>query len=196
MSTETCVSRAWRTHQSELLRFLHAQLRDPIEAADLLQEVFLKALRQGRGFCELDNPRAWLFSVARNALIDHVRVRRMQVDLADDLAAPEEHELPPVDDLANCLPAALLRLSADDRGIIEDCELGSMTQREYAATHGISIAAAKSRVLRARSRLREALTEVCGVRFDPNTGTVCCHVCTPPPADASQVSRPTATNRT
>lgn len=188
MPTETCVSRAWQIHQFELLHFLHARLRDRVEAADLLQDVFLKALRQGRGFCELDNPRAWLFSVARNALIDHVRGRRTQVDLTDDLAAPE-HELPPVDDLVTCLPVALLRLPPGDRDILERCELGSMTQREYAAARGISVAAAKSRVLRARMHLREALTEVCGVHFDQDTGKVCCQVPTPAPSHASRGSK-------
>jgi RNA polymerase sigma-70 factor (ECF subfamily) len=45
----------------------------------VLQDVFLKALRAGQNFCMLDNPRAWLFQVARNALVDrlrsHARVR-------------------------------------------------------------------------------------------------------------------------
>jgi RNA polymerase sigma-70 factor (ECF subfamily) len=194
MPSETCVSRAWRSHQSELLRFLHARLRDPAEAADLLQDVFLKALRQGRDFCELSDPRAWLFSVARNALIDHVRGRRTQVDLPDNLATIDQ-QLPPVDDLAECLPIVMERLQPGDRDVLEQCELGAMTQREYAATRGISLAAAKSRVLRARARMREVMTEVCGVRFDPNTGTVCCHVCTLAPSHARPVSGPAAAHR-
>jgi RNA polymerase sigma-70 factor, ECF subfamily len=43
------------------------------DAEDLLQNVFLKALRQGRRFCSVENGRAWLFQVARNALADGLR---------------------------------------------------------------------------------------------------------------------------
>ena len=50
-----------------------ATLSDGDAADDVLQDVFVKAMRQGQGFCSLDNPRAWLFQVARNALVDRAR---------------------------------------------------------------------------------------------------------------------------
>jgi hypothetical protein len=63
----TCVIRAWRAHESELQNYLHHRMGDSQLAVDLLQDVFVKAMQQGNGFCNLDNPRAWLFQVARNA---------------------------------------------------------------------------------------------------------------------------------
>ena len=65
-----CVLNAWRDHESELQRYLTRRVSDKHLADDLLQDVFVKALRQGQGFCTLDNPRAWLFQVARNTLVD------------------------------------------------------------------------------------------------------------------------------
>ena len=47
-----CVMRAWLAHEAELLGFLRHQVGDPHRAEDLLQEVFLKAMRQGQGFCD------------------------------------------------------------------------------------------------------------------------------------------------
>ncbi len=184
--TETCVTRAWRVHQREIEGYLRHRLGDGEQAADLLQTVFLKALHEGRRFCELREPRAWLFAVARNALADHLRLRPHHEPLPDDIEAPTD-EPAPVDTLADCLPAALAALDPDDRDILTQCDLQGMTQKDYASRHGLSLAAAKSRVLRARARLRALLVSTCGVRFDAATGRVCCAL---PPQTAT--CRPSA----
>lgn len=53
-----CVLKAWQSHEAELLGFLRHQVGDPHRAEDLLQEVFVKAMRQGQGFCDLLQPRS------------------------------------------------------------------------------------------------------------------------------------------
>ncbi|MGC8506660.1 MAG: sigma-70 family RNA polymerase sigma factor [Thiomonas sp.] len=172
---ETCVTRAWRVHQAEIEGYLRHRLGDGELAADLLQTVFLKALHEGRRFCELREPRAWLFAVARNALADHLRVRHVAEPLPEELAAPSD-EAEPVDTLADCLPVALAALDPDDRDVLSRCDLQGMTQKDYAQANGLSLPAVKSRVLRARARLRARLVDLCGVRFDAATGRVCCSV--------------------
>lgn len=173
-----CVLAAWRLHEAELRNYLLHRLGDSYAADDLLQEVFIKSLRQGQGFCEIDNPRAWLFQVARNALTDQARSGKTYVELPDDLAAPEEEGRAPVDELDACLLRNLSEIPSEDREIIEQCDLQGVKQQAFAQTHGLSLSAAKSRLLRARQRLREALTRNCQVRFD-ETGRVCCHVTRP-----------------
>lgn len=170
----TCLMRAWKHHESELRAWLRGRLGSLDDADDLLQDLFLKALRQDRRFCEIRNARAWLFEVARNALADRLRLRRDLVDLADDLIQ-DQAEPPPVDGLADCLPRALAALSPDEREAITRCDLEGMTQAEFAALKGLSLPGAKSRVQRARKRLRAQLTEACQVRFD-ESGRVCCFV--------------------
>ncbi len=78
---------------AELLGYLRHRLSDADAAADLLHDAFLKAMRQGLDFCALDNPRAWLFRVARNALIDRARSARPADPLPDDV-----HDLRAADD--------------------------------------------------------------------------------------------------
>ena len=56
----TCVAQAWQVHESELRGYLRHRMVDRDAADDMLQDVFVKAMRQGQGFCDLDNPRAWL----------------------------------------------------------------------------------------------------------------------------------------
>jgi len=177
--TYACHNKAWRQHKAEIRGFLSNRAGSAAEADDLLQDVFLKALSQGTDFCGLDNPRAWLFHVARNLLVDRLRLTKEQVPLPDDLRAESNTESVPVDLLSHCLPRVLTELSPEDREAVLLCDMQGMTQKDYAQHLGISLPAAKSRVQRARRRLRAQLAEACQVTFD-DEGKVCCFVPRPP----------------
>ncbi len=153
VSPHACVMRAWQAHERELLGYLRHRLDDAETAADVLQDVFVKAIRQGADFCSLAQPRAWLFQVARNALVDRLRTTRPTSPLPDDLSAPEEAALAPVDALADCLGRCLSELGPEDADILRRCDLDGQTVAAYAKSAGLSLAAAKSRLLRARQRL-------------------------------------------
>lgn len=169
-----CAMKAWHQHQREIKGYLAHRLSDPALADDLLQDVFLQAMREGRAFCTLDNPRAWLFQVARNAVVDHLRRAKHQVPLPEDLV--DETEPPdPLDDLTGCMGRVLNELSAEDAEVIRECDLKGLKLQTYANLHGLSLPAVKSRIQRARLRMRELLTRNCQVNFD-DAGRVCCHV--------------------
>jgi RNA polymerase sigma-70 factor (ECF subfamily) len=178
-----CVSAAWQRHEAELRGFLRHRLSDEHAAADVLQDVFVKAMRQGQGFCTLGDPRAWLFQVARTTLIDRARTSHPTEPLPEDAgapAAPTPEPQVPVDALADCLTRTLGELSADDAAIVGACDLEGQTLREYAQAQGLSLPAAKSRLLRARERLRQRMTTACQVNFEPD-GRVAGHVPRSPP---------------
>ena len=169
-----CVLGAWHAHESEIRGFLIRRLADRSAAEDLLHEVFIRAMGEGRDFCRLDNPRAWLFRVARNAAVDQERRKRPAVPVDDHLSAPEADRAP-IDALQQCLLNNLEHLSEQDRKIIRRCDLEGQRQADFARDHELGLPAAKSRLLRARARLRDLLIENCNVRFD-ESGSVCCHV--------------------
>ena len=108
-----CLTAAWASHAPELRGWLRHRLGNPAEADDLLQDLFIKALRQGERFCSVQNARAWLFEVARNTLADRLRVARATVELPVDLAAPAD-DADTVDTLTACLPRVLSELTAED----------------------------------------------------------------------------------
>ncbi|MFM2068331.1 MAG: hypothetical protein RLZZ584_3240, partial [Pseudomonadota bacterium] len=87
--------------------------------------------------------------------------------------------LAPVDALAECLVRSIGELAADDGAILRACDLEGLTLRQFAQDHALSLPAAKSRLLRARQRLRDRLTTVCQVSFDVD-GSVAGHVPRPP----------------
>jgi len=167
-----CLMTAWQQHEHELYGWLLKQSGSPMDADDLLQETFLRAIRQQGKFCAIENARAWLFDVARHLVIDRSRRLRPMLPLSDELAMAQG-ELDAVDSLAGCLPRVLERMARSDSEILRHCDLEGMKQADFAAQYGLTLAAAKSRLLRARDRLRQQLSRDCQIRLDDH-GHVCC----------------------
>jgi RNA polymerase sigma-70 factor (ECF subfamily) len=160
-----CLLAAWSAHERELRAWLRHRLGNPVDAEDVLQDLFIKAMGQGERFCAIENARAWLFAVARNAVADRLRLGRETIELPADLAAQAD-EVATVDSLVACLPRVLAELSAEDREAITVCDLQGLPQDEYARRKGLSLPGAKSRIQRARKRLREQLSRSCQVHLD------------------------------
>ena len=110
----------------------------------------------------------------RNALIDRYRTAKSFIDLDPEIAL-EIDDKPPLLELEACILRNLENLSDNDRSVIEQCDLQGLRQEVYAQTQGLTLSAVKSRLLRARQRLRIEIVKNCQVRFDEK-GRVCCHV--------------------
>ena len=171
-----CIVDAWAEHEAELRGYLTRQLADAAQAEDILQETFLRAVSQGKRFCDVENPRAWLFRVARNLIIDAARRGNRQSAISEPAQEIPQHieKIPVVQTLDVCLPSALSHLDEDDREVIQRCDLDGERHADYARDKGITLAAAKSRVQRARKRLKSQLVSLCQVNFDEQ-GNVCCY---------------------
>lgn len=174
--TPNCILTAWNTHEHELRVFLLSRLDNQNEADDMLQELFLKLVRQNTAFCAVQNPKAWLFRVLRNHLIDRRRTAKtfVELDLNADLPPPSNTPTP-ITQLESCLLRNLAELCDQDKSVIEQCDLHGQTQQDYALQHQLTLSAVKSRLLRARKRLRDKIIMNCQVQFDEQ-GQVCCHI--------------------
>lgn len=168
------VSAAWEAHRIELFRYLRHRGVPAEDADDLVQEAFVRALRLADGFDVIRHPRGWLFQVTKNLLLDRQRSTgsELSIELTDDPAV-EVTETAPVDALARCMPRVLADLPRADSEILVQCDLQGVTQADFARMHEVSLPAVKSRIQRARRRLRERLITVCRIRFDAS-GKVCC----------------------
>ncbi|MFV0450009.1 MAG: sigma-70 family RNA polymerase sigma factor [Vibrio sp.] len=174
-SAVPCLIETWHLSESELYYWLLKQTGDPDLSFDLLQDTFLKALQQKQAFCDIQNQRAWLYRVARNMLIDKQRkANQEQVQVvSDNEPILEEYELPAVDSLAQCLPKALSKLTEPESEIIKQCDLQGLTQQQFAEQNGLTLVATKSRIQRARHKLKGVLQTQCHIRFDEQQ-RVCC----------------------
>ena len=60
-----CLMTAWHDNEAELRGWLRHRLGNPVDADDMLQDLFIKALRQGERFCAIDNARVAVRSGAQ-----------------------------------------------------------------------------------------------------------------------------------
>lgn len=160
---------AWRRFAARVLAFLESKVASREEAEDLLQEVFV---RLHTGLCCLEDwpsLEKWIWRVARNLVIDHYRSRRRTAELDEELESPwamPDIEEDPAARLAFSLRETVEGLEEPHRGALLLTEYEGLTQAEYARREGISLAAAKSRVLRARETLRDSLLACCHFELD------------------------------
>ena len=160
---ETFVGR----HQASVYRLARAMTADADEAEDVLQETFLAAWKSAGSFRGSGSARAWILTIARNAVRRSRRRRAGEpahFEPVDELGlrAGWGGEEPLLDTLArrDLLRRALDSLSPEDREVLVLRELEGLGGEEVAGMLGLSLAAMKSRLHRARLRLVAALKEV------------------------------------
>jgi RNA polymerase sigma factor (sigma-70 family) len=158
-----------RQHARLVYRIAYAVLRRHHDAEDATQETFVRVLRYSRKLAGVDDPKTWLARIAWRVAIDRSKQygRRREI--------PLESSEPPVEEVVSSgAPADEAMLGNQVGTVLEKlitslpeklCEtlilstIEEMSPREVAATLGISEAAVRSRVFRARQILREKLAE-------------------------------------
>jgi RNA polymerase sigma-70 factor (ECF subfamily) len=176
---------AWQQFHLHLRAFVSRRVKQRADAEDIVQKVFMEMQRSLGTLRTRDRLGAWLYQAARNAVIDHYRTpaKRREVSSGDtrDLEIPspwmassddvavEERQL-----AANCLTPMIERLPEPYRRAIELVELRGVTQRAAAEAEGLSVSGMKSRVQRARERLKAALLECCHLALDARGGVMSC----------------------
>jgi RNA polymerase sigma-70 factor, ECF subfamily len=156
----------WAAFHARLLRFIRSHVADDASAEDILQDVFLKIHTRLDTLTDERKLTSWVYQIARNAIIDHARAQRPLAEMPDQFAIPDE----PDDDLARelvpGLTAMLDALPTSDREAILLADLSGLSQQDLADRLGISLSGAKSRVQRARRRLKDAFVTCCQLEFD------------------------------
>lgn len=163
----------WREFRARLLGFVGRRVADPQAAEDIVQEVMLRIHRQASSLEQPAAISAWVNQIARNAVIDHYRsaVTRRELpagaEVGQDLAFPSEPESGALrSELAGCLSPLLARLPPAYREALLLTEFEGMTQAAAASRLGLTASGMKSRVQRARARLREQIIDCCQIEQD------------------------------
>lgn len=154
----------WTAFGARLRGFIAKRVREDVDIDDVLQDVFAK-IHAGLGeLRDEDKLEAWLFQVTRRAVADHYRKRRV-VGLPEDVA-----EKPPARDVtvevASWLGPMMSLIPEDDREALRLTDMEGLSGKDLAAKLGVSLGAAKSRVQRARTRLKAAVLDCCHIEMD------------------------------
>jgi RNA polymerase sigma-70 factor (ECF subfamily) len=169
---------SWTETVEGLRAFVASRVDDKELADDIAQEVIVRSIASG-ALDSADNPIAWLYRSARNAVIDHYRTRRRHAPL-DGLDAWPAQELADapndaVRELSRCLQPMLDQLPPAARDALSRVDIDGQTQVRAARELGLSVSGMKSRVQRARRELKDLLEQCCAVDIDRRGGVVDYH---------------------
>jgi RNA polymerase sigma-70 factor (ECF subfamily) len=158
-----------RQHSRLVYRIAYAALGSHHDAEDATQETFLRVLRYRSKLATVENYKTWLARIAWRVAVDRSRQRGRKREI------PLEDQEKPVAEMASVDAAADKALHGSQVGALLEPLIASlperlrvplilsaveeMSPRQVAETLGISEAAVRSRVFRARQILKEKLTE-------------------------------------
>ena len=161
----------YQQHKGPLFRYFVRQLDDPQLAEDLYQEVWSKVIRAADNYQPSAKFTTWLYKIAHNLIIDHVRAVK-PVDLFSDANQDDEpfesqlasdvHQ--PDDDLAQQQKASILKRCmsllppVQKEALLLNIEMG-FTAVAIGEIAGVSIEATKSRIRYANQGLKSCVNQ-------------------------------------
>lgn len=162
---DTFLFRTFVDSYTELVRHLTVKLRSRSDADDVAQETFLKISRMG-GNTVVDNPRSYLFRIADNAAIDHLRRQKVRTRLVSGEPETEQpgQEPSPEEQADYRQRLALLARIVDDlpprqKQAFVLHKFDGLGHQEIAARLGISRSAVEKLLMKALATCRDRFEE-------------------------------------
>jgi RNA polymerase sigma-70 factor (ECF subfamily) len=161
-------------------------LRDPVEAEDLAQNVFVQVYKSADRYRVASKFSTWLFTIVRNLCLNEIRRRSRHPADSMDASHPDQEDQPlqqfedkttasPPEtllhgELATKIDEALAELPENQRTAIVLCRQDELSYEEIAEVLGCSLSATKSLIHRGREFLKQKLKPYLqtGVWRDPD----------------------------
>ena len=146
-------------YQGPVYNAVLRMVRNRDEASDLTQTAFLKAYEQLASFDSKHKFFSWLYRIAVNEAINHVKRQRRLEPLAGEWAsgAPNPEDAVVGADLSFHVQDALMSLPYDYRAVLVLRHFEGCSYEEMAAIVGVAEKTVKSRLFSARRQLKELL---------------------------------------
>lgn len=173
-------ARLVETYSPMIYRLGLKMLADPQDAEDILQETFIKAYEHLEDFDGRSSLSTWLYRIATNEALMHLRRKRPEAISFDQPAQNDDDLQEPLHIVDWCclpeeefmstetraqLEAAIEKLPPGLRLVFLLRDVAGLSTREAAEVLNLSEVAVKTRLSRARLRLREALTDYFGMKL-------------------------------
>jgi len=152
--------------------FIMDKVREESVTQDILQDVFIKIHSKIDTLKDETKFRPWVYQITRNIIADHFRKKGIETGSFSDFVENDH------DDTDNLMTETINDMIKMMNDLPEEycdalcmTELKGMSIKTYAQNTGISYTAAKTRVQRARIKLKDLLMKCCHYQFD-KYGTV------------------------
>lgn len=155
----------WENLRGQLLGFIKKRVKDPLDAEDILQDIFIKIHLNIENLSEKDRLKTWVYRITRNAIIDFYRKQKKNSSLDQIEVEDVKENLIEQPDFyfTKCLMPLVDALPPKYQEAFVKTELEDISQKVYAQELGISYSGAKSRVQRAKLKLQALFLKCCGI---------------------------------
>ncbi len=164
--TDKSLETLWEQMHGRLCGFVCSRFADEADAEDILQDVFLKIHASLDSVRDVERMESWIYQIARHSIADFYRGRRQQVELTEQAVSDEYPEEDAAESLAPTIHDIVQSLPEPYREALILTEYQGLSQVELAQRLGMSVSGAKSRVQRARQKIKDILLACCHFEFD------------------------------
>ncbi len=157
------IEQLMREYGNDVLRIAHSYVKDIHTAEDLFQETFIKAYRHIESFHNESSIKTWLLRIAINTCKDYLKSAYSRhvvpmMDFAEEaLVSEDDYEEVEQQDTNEQIKEAVMSLPEKYREVVMCVFYKEMSMQEAAGVLGIPEGTVKSRLLRAKDRLRVVL---------------------------------------
>lgn len=161
-------------HQA-LLGFIKSKVNNHHDAEDILQNVFIKISSGLNDLSRSEKLQSWIYTIARNSIIDYYRVSRnnkdvmMGNDISESFTQEEYNDT--TKGLDCCLMNFMNQLPGEYKDLMIDVELKGVKQKELAQKYNLAYPSIRSRVQRGREKFKQLLLNCCNIESD-NRGNI------------------------
>ncbi|MBR0598753.1 RNA polymerase sigma factor SigZ [Sinanaerobacter chloroacetimidivorans] len=149
--------------------FIRRRVNNDQDTEDILQNVFLKIHQNIHTIKDYNKIHPWIYQITRNAVIDFYRTQKGEI-ITDDFIREMNRDTfeggNVNEEIGQCLKLIICHLPEKYKEALLLTEFQNLTQKELAEHLGLTLSGAKSRVQRARAKLKELLLCCCRVEFD------------------------------
>lgn len=162
------VTTIWTNFNKELKAFIFSKTKNAADTDDILQEVFIKIIRNIEKVNQAKNLQHYLYGIVRNTINDYFRKKkREQEEIKIEEKTIEEENQPLNTAIAECcIKPFINKLPVKYRDALLITEFQDVSQKELAERLNISYSGAKSRVQRGKEKLKELLLNCCSYQSD------------------------------
>ena len=180
---ENTLLTAWSNLHDHLMHFVMARTGDANISQDIVHDVFLKVQSKIGTLDNKEKLNSWIFAITRNAITDHYRRTRHSIPVDTHELSVEIVDKKDTLELSKCMMPMIQTLPDKYREALVMVDLKGMSQKQLAEHLNISYSGAKSRVQRAREKLKQAFVTCCEISSDSYGNILeyrrrqCCHGC-------------------
>jgi RNA polymerase sigma-70 factor (ECF subfamily) len=157
----------WEEYKSSLFSYIKKRVTDEDDAKDILQDVLLKSYQYCSNGKTVLYLKSWLYKITQNTIIDFHKKNNKNTSLTLDII--ETHNEKSIIGEASDYIKALLKLLPNDYAVpLYMSDIDGIDQKDIAKKLGLTLSNTKTRIQRARTKLKERFLECCIVSFGEN----------------------------